>query len=297
MNNVLKTSLIVLVVLAVAAGLFLAGSLFGSFWMQRAFAGSSTMMGWNGTGPGNMMGGYGGRNSGGAGPGGMMGGRNGGGAGPGGMMDGRGGRYGGGMMGGYGNGAQVNTTPLTVDEAKKAAQDYVTALKIDGLEIGEVMVFDNNAYVVVKESATGLGAFELLVDPLSKTAYPEHGPDMMWNQKYGGVIVSGMMGRYGHGGMMQGWNGQNATPGANATPANVPAEMSVSVADAVKAAQAYLDQAYPGATAASDPVQFYGYYTLDFTKDGKVVGMLSVNGYNSQVFPHTWHGTFIEESK
>jgi heat shock protein HslJ len=43
-------------------------------------------------------------------------------------------------------------------------------------------------------------------------------------------------------------------------------------------------------------MQFYGYYTLDFSKDGKVSGMLSVNGYSGQVFLHTWHGSFIEES-
>jgi hypothetical protein len=50
-----------------------------------------------------------------------------------------------------------------------------------------------------------------------------------------------------------------------------------------------------GATAAMDPVQFYGCYTLDFERDGAVVGMLSVNGFRGQVFLHTWHGTFIEE--
>ena len=43
--------------------------------------------------------------------------------------------------------------------------------------------------------------------------------------------------------------------------------------------------------------QFYGYYTLDFSKDGKIVGMLSVNGYSGQIFLHTWHGTFIEEAQ
>jgi hypothetical protein len=52
-----------------------------------------------------------------------------------------------------------------------------------------------------------------------------------------------------------------------------------------------------GATAATDPTQFYGYYTIDFEKDGKVIGMLSVNGYSGQVFLHTWHGTFIEEAE
>ena len=72
--------------------------------------------------------------------------------------------------------------------------------------------------------------------------------------------------------------------------------MSVSGDQAVQAAQAYLDANVAGAVAASDPMQFYGYYTLDFTKDGKVTGMLSVNGYTGQVFLHTWHGTFIEET-
>ena len=44
-------------------------------------------------------------------------------------------------------------------------------------------------------------------------------------------------------------------------------------------------------------MQFYGYYTLDFEKDGRIAGMLSVNGYSGQVFLHTWHGTFIEEAE
>jgi hypothetical protein len=28
-----------------------------------------------------------------------------------------------------------------------------------------------------------------------------------------------------------------------------------------------------------------------------IVGMLSVNGYTGQIFLHTWHGNFIEESE
>src|SRR3990172_6102115 len=58
--------------------------------------------------------------------------------------------------------------------------------------------------VIVKESETGLGAFELLVDPASQVAYPEYGPNMMWNLKYGGLGHNSMMG--GRGGMMGGWN-------------------------------------------------------------------------------------------
>jgi len=151
------------------------------------------------------------------------------------------------------------------------------------------MIFDNNAYVVIKESDTGLGAFELLVDPASQIAYPEYGPNMMWNLKYGGLGHGSMMA--GNGGMMGGWNYQYQIP------PDASAELTVTPEQAVQYAQQYLDNNYAGATAATDPLPFYGYYTLDFEKDGQIVGMLSVNGYNGQIFLHTWHGTFIEEDE
>ena len=34
------------------------------------------------------------------------------------------------------------------------------------------MIFDNNSYAIITEKSTGVGAFELLIDPLAKTAYP-----------------------------------------------------------------------------------------------------------------------------
>lgn len=194
------------------------------------------------------------------------------------------------MGGGYGPGYTTNAQPLTVDEARQSAQKYVDSLGLSGLSLGEVMIFDNNAYIVVKETSTGMGAFELLVDPTTKVAYPEHGPNMMWNQKYGGANHGGMM---GGGGMMRGY-GQNWN---NTPPSNISADMPVTQDQAIKNAQAYLDQYQPGTIAATDPVKFYGYYTLDFSKNNKVVGMLSVNGYNGEVFLHTWHGTFIEEAR
>ena len=39
---------------------------------------------------------------------------------------------------------------------------------------------------------------------------------------------------------------------------------------------------------------FYGYYTIDILRDGRIAGMLSVNGYTRQVFLHTWHGNLLE---
>ena len=274
MNKTLSTILIVLAVLVLAGGIFFAGNMyartnaFGTGWMMSGYRGNSNVA----FSPMGMMGGNGG------------------------MMNGQGN-----MMSGYAYN-NANLTPLTVDQAKAAAEKYLANLNNSDLKIAEVMIFNNNAYVVVKEGSTGIGAFELLVDPTSKTAFPEHGPNMMWNLKYGSLnhqyMMSngnGMMGMMGsNGGMMNmmGGNGWDST-----TSADVSAKMTVSAEQAIEYAQKYLDKNISGATAATDPTQFYGYYTLDFEKDGKVAGMLSVNGYSGQVFLHTWHGTFIEESE
>jgi len=264
MNKTISTTLAVIAILALAGVIFFAGSMY-----SRA----------NRFGP-SMMYGWGNDNS--YGPN---------------MMNGRGPS----MMGGYGYN-NANLTPLTIDQAKAAAGNYLANLDNSDLEIAEIMIFDNNGYVVVKETSTGIGAFELLVDPVSQTAYPEHGPNMMWNLKYGGLNHQymmggngGMMGMMG-GGMMMGGYGTMMGNLNNTIPLDVSADMTVTPEQAVEYAQQYLDANYAGATT-EHPMQFYGYYTLDFEKDGKIAGMLSVNGYSGQVFLHTWHGTFIEEAE
>lgn len=42
-----------------------------------------------------------------------------------------------------------------------------------------------------------------------------------------------------------------------------------------------------------ESTKFYGYHTFDFGRDGKIIGMFSVNGYSGQVWYHGWHGVFI----
>src|SRR3990170_1585270 len=146
-----------------------------------AVIGGGTALAWGpggqGSGPyGGMMGGYGGN---GRGPGGMMGGS-------------------GGMMGGwFGQNTQNQGTPISLDQAVQDVQTYVDNTGNEDLAVDEVMEFQNNFYAVVKEKSTGTGAFELLVDKYTGYVFPEMGPNMMWNTKYG------MMG--GHGGMMGGW--------------------------------------------------------------------------------------------
>ncbi len=272
MSKALSTTLIVIAIVAVAGGLFLAGSVYGRFFGYAPAVAARPNPNYA-YGPG-MMGQYGSY----------------------GMMRGI---RGNGMMGGYGYN-NANTTPLTVGQAKAAAGKYLAQLNNADLTIAEVMIFSNNAYVAVKETSTGVGAFELLVDPVSQIAYPEHGPNMMWNVKYSALNHQYMMGGYGsgmmrgyggYGGMMGNWNSQLPSPG------NAASSMSVTAEQAVQYAQKYLDANFPGASAANDPMQFYGYYTLDYSKDGKIIGMLSVNGYSGQVFPHAWHGSFIEEAQ
>ncbi len=159
------------------------------------------------------------------------------------------------------------------EQAKALANQYLTGASSD-LKIKEIMEFANNFYVQVEERSTGINAFELLVDRYTGRVMPEPGPNLMWNTKYG--MMSGMMG-----GMM-GRSRGTAT-----------ADMPVSAQNASRYAQEWLDLNNLGAKM-EDPDTFYGYYTIDVSKDGSMYGMLSVNGYSGSVWYHTWHGKFIE---
>ncbi len=208
------------------------------------------------------------------------------------------GMMGSGMMGGYGSASLYGVKPLSIPDAQMAVEGYLAGLSNDDLALGEVMVFDNQAYAIVVEKSTGVGAFEVLVDPVTRGVYPEPGPNMMWNLKYGMMagyagVGSGRMG----GGMMGGFanQGRGGMMGGAAAP-DVSAHMPVSEEQALQTAQTHLDTTLPGVKVEDEADAFYGYYTIDIQRDGKIVGMLSVNGYNSQVFLHTWHGDFIEMS-
>lgn len=204
-----------------------------------------------GYGPGMMGGGGPGYRGGGMMGGGMMGG---------GMM-------GGGMMGGRGAwGYSGAGTPLTLDQATDAARQYLSTYGNPDLILVEVMEFSNNFYAEVEEQSTGVHAFELLIDRYGGSVYPEPGPNLMWNA------------RYGHMG-----NWQSQPEGA----------MPVTAQQARADTQQWLDLYLPGTSAADEADTFYGYYTIHVMKAERIYGMLSVNGYTGAVWYHTWHGTFV----
>jgi hypothetical protein len=183
--------------------------------------------------------------------------------------------------------------PVTLDEAKATAQQYLASLGNPNLEIKEIMEFQYNFYIIYYEKDTGRGAFEMLIWKQAPpegmmgggtgmrgmmggygavgVITPEPGPNMMWNTKYG-YMRSGMMG----------FSNQAST-----------AE-TVSSDQATQLAQQYLDTNLSNAKVEM-ATHFYGYYTFDFTINEKTAGMLSVNAYTGQAWYHSWHGEFIQE--
>jgi hypothetical protein len=186
----------------------------------------------------------------------------------------------GGMMGGFGTTASSGRT-ISIDQAQSAVQAVLDRQGNRDLAIDELIEFQDNFYASVREKSMGVGAFELLVNRTTGAVTPEPGPTMMWNTKYGmmGGQTGGMMGTV----MGHGIVGIGTATGP----------MTVTSDRAAQAAQRWLDQNVPG-SAARTPDRFYGYYTVDLERDGRLTGMLSVNGSTGQVWYHTWHGSFIQ---
>lgn len=164
-------------------------------------------------------------------------------------------------------------TPINITTATTIAKNYLASTGNPDLTVKQVEEYQANFYVQINEKNTGNGAFELLVDKYTAAIYPEMGPNMMWNIKYG------MM----RGGMMGGFFGTSNGP------------MTVTPTQATTSAQQFLNTNLSG-TTTGDVITFYGYYTIEILKGTSTYGMLSVNGYNNQVWFHNWHGTFIQET-
>jgi len=191
---------------------------------------------------------------------------------------------------------QTGRVQISFDEAVARFQDYIASTGNKDLALLEVMEFENNFYAIVYEKSTGMKAFELLIwkqTPSSQTmggmgmsgnmmhrgmiagvVTPEPGPNMMWNTRYG--IMRGMMEV----------NWQSSASG----------QMRLAEQDARSIAEGYLSQRFPGAHPEGI-ARFYGYYTIDFERDDRNIGMLSVNGYSGDVWYHSWHGGFIQEKE
>jgi len=165
---------------------------------------------------------------------------------------------------------------IGIDRAVQVAKTAAASYPGGGLKADEVIGFSRNYYATMRETDSGIGAFEVLIDRRSGTVTREPGPDMMWNTKYS---MSGAA-----------MNGDGMMGGSLLTPSRV---MTVTAQRAQEIAQRWLDTNRAGSTTKS-PDSFYGFYTVDFENPGQLAGMLSVNGYTGQVWYHSWHGRFIQ---
>jgi hypothetical protein len=171
-----------------------------------------------------------------------------------------------GMMGGWG-GYDPSARQISIDDAAEAVDRYLSAYYGDDLVLVEIMEFAWNFYAEVEEKATSIHAMELLIDKYSGQVFPEMGPNMMWNTKYG------MMTSY-------------------AQRVQATADMPVTPEQAKGLAQQMLTTNLADFTV-DEADTFYGYYTLHTLRRGVVEGMLSVNGYSGEIWYHNWHGPFI----
>ena len=175
-----------------------------------------------------------------------------------------------GMMRGFNSGKQdIGLRNIGLDQVKSSGEKYLNDIGLQNVKIKEIMEFSNNFYIETIEEDTGFGAIELLFDKTNGRIFPEYGPNMMWNQKYGMHSITG--------------NNQ------------FDINMKIEEEKAIEIANNYLVKVSQNEFAEDDVEKFYGYYTIDtINRDGITIGMLSINGFTEQVWYHNWHGSFIE---
>jgi hypothetical protein len=190
------------------------------------------------------------------------------------------GNYGGygGMMGWWNSPPPEGTKALTIDQVAESVQNYIKDFWGPDLKLAEVWEFDNQFYAEAREKSTGIGAIELLINKWTGAIVPD------------GHMGAGMMGGGMMGGPRWGWGGREGYRGWQ----DPTKEMTVTPQEARQYAQEFLDARLPGTKVEKDADTFYGYYTITVLKDGKVYGMLGVNGYTGWVWYHEWHGKFIQ---
>jgi hypothetical protein len=186
--------------------------------------------------------------------------------------------------------APVAPSQQALNSLHDQLQTWLVTHHFSGFRVSELMAFRQNDYAAINDKS-GKPAFELLTWP-SQGWVMEEPASMMWNTRYGitgklGASTAGILGPMGMmgGGMMGGlgaWYGDGA------------GKVS-SVAQAAKIANSWLAYSRVGEKAEADGRAFPGYFTLDTTRAGKTVGMLSVNASTGAVWYHGWHGTFLAE--
>lgn len=140
--------------------------------------------------------------------------------------------------------------PISTTEATRIANEFVASLNNPDLEVGHFQSWANNYYFNIMEKSTEKFTHQMLINKYTGQVFPEMGPNMMWTSK---------------------------------------SEMTLTKEEAKQKAEQFL-QGYILGADLDKGITFYGYYHFLVLKEGKLLGMLDVNGFSGQVWFHTWHG-------
>lgn len=160
----------------------------------------------------------------------------------------------------FGTGASIGQ-----DQVPTIVNGFLARFTGGSYQISRILQFANNYYVQVTDSSKKAPAFELVVNANGGAVHPTP-VTMQWNTSYGRAQYS-----------LQGNVGQ----------------MSVTSSQAAQNAKDYVTKVSSNASVSS-PVQYSGYYSFIVSDNGKTVGVLSVNGYNGQVWYQNWNGAFVK---
>jgi len=167
-------------------------------------------------------------------------------------------------MGPWGDDFEVTGERITPQQALDLAQDYASA-RAENLRVARMYEFANVFYAFVEETDTGMGAFQLIVQPVSGKVRVENGPSFNWNTKYGRRAMMDI---------------------------EIP-ENALSMEEALTQAQKALEEESAELTIDPQGVAFHGYYTFEYLVDGEITGLISVNAQDCDYWFHNWLGDFI----
>jgi hypothetical protein len=172
--------------------------------------------------------------------------------------------WGPGGMGPWGDDFEVNGDRITLEQALSNAQEFTDKLG-DSLSVTRMYEFKNVFYAVVEDMDSGMGAFELLIQPVSGNVRMETGPCVSWNTVYGRRAAQ-----------------------SSEIPQN-----TLSMQEAADQARQALSEHSAVITIDENGVEFPGYYTFEYQMDGQVSGLISVNAEDGEYWFHNWLGNFI----
>ncbi len=183
------------------------------------------------------------------------------------------------------NQVDYNGEKLLLENLEENVERYISQYNTK-LKISDVFIYENSDYYYsIIEEETGKGAMELLVNQYTGDVYPEFGPNMMWNLKYG-MHYSVGRGMRGNRGMMSG----NYNFNYGYYNDDYDENNDITKEEAYTIVSEYVGRSLKNVIISKDAHEFYGYYTFYLEENGVIVGILSINGFTGDIWCNDWSG-------